>query len=117
MRDGIELTFTDRLDPEIAKDPESYAIEIWDYNWSQAYGSPEVKPSQPEKKVKEGDKNRDTLTVRTAQLSDDGKRVFLQVAGLIRCMQMRINYDLESADGAEITGDIHNTVNFIGGGE
>ncbi len=109
----IELAFSDALDKELAEDPESYAIEIWNYNWSQAYGSPEFKPSDPSKKVKEGQKNRDSLEVTGAKLGADGRTVTLTVEGIVPCMQMRINFDLESKGGEIIAGDIHNTVNFV----
>lgn len=110
----IDLRFDVELDAELATDPESFVIEIWDYRWTDEYGSAEVKPSEPEKKVKYGEKNRDSLAVESAELLPDGKTVRLTVDGLKRVMQMRINYDLESVDGAEILGDVFNTVNFLG---
>ena len=111
--EGIELTFSDPLDPEIAKDPESYSVQVWDYDWSQAYGSPEVKPSDPTRKVKGGEKNRDDLKVLDAELSPDGKTVFLRVAGMQTCMQMRIGWNLDGADGELVEGEIHNTIHFL----
>src|SRR5690606_20616366 len=84
--DGIELSFSDPLDEETATDPESWEIEIWNYLWSSEYGSPEVKPSEPEKKVRAGEKNRDTLRVERAELADGGRRVFLAVSGLTKVM-------------------------------
>ena len=111
----VDLRFDVDLDAELATDPESFVIEVWDYDWSDAYGSAEVKPSDPDKKVKYGEKNRDTLNVTSAALLPDGRSVRLTVEGLARVMQMRINYDLESTDGAEISGDVFNTVNFLGG--
>ena len=41
-KDGIEIQFTDSLDTQAAADPENWNIEVWNYIWSSAYGSPEV---------------------------------------------------------------------------
>ena len=109
----IQLTFSDVLDPETANDPESYEIEIWNYLWCEAYGSPEYKPSEPEKKVREGEKNRDVLTVTGATLGADGKTVTLTVDGLQKVMQTRIAYSVDSADGKIVEGEIHGTIHFL----
>ncbi|MCA8942573.1 MAG: hypothetical protein KDB80_08470 [Planctomycetes bacterium] len=110
----LELKFLVDLDEELATDPESFTVEVWDYEWSDSYGSAEIKPSDPDQKVTDSEKNRDVLTVRGATLMPDHRTIRLSIDGLARVMQMRINYDLEGTDGAEIVGDIYNTVNYLG---
>ncbi len=112
--DGIYLGFSETLDPETATDLESYVVEQWNYKYSVAYGSAEYSPSKPEKKVKKGVKNRDAVAVKSATLLEDGRTVFLAIDGLKRVMQMRINYNLDSAAGELIEGDIYNTINYLG---
>ncbi|MBK8976671.1 MAG: hypothetical protein IPM29_12200 [Planctomycetes bacterium] len=112
--EGIELTFSDVLDREAAEDPESYGVQVWNYLWCEAYGSPEYRPSDPSIVVKEGEPNRDELRVTSASLSADGRTVFLAVDGMQTCMQMRIGYDVEAADGALVQGEVHNTIHFLG---
>lgn len=105
---GIEIAFTDPLDPEIANDVESYGVEQWNYVWSSEYGSPEVSPADPAKQEHE------TVEVKSAKLSEDGKRVFLEIPGLRPVMQMKIQLNLDTADGEEVSWIIHNTVNRVG---
>ena len=110
---GIELTFSDPLDPNTANDPESYGVEIWNYLWSDAYGSPEYKPSEPDRKVREGEQNRDTLAVTGAKLAADRRTVFLTVDGMQTVMQTRVTYSVDSAAGEIVEGEIHGTIHFL----
>jgi hypothetical protein len=110
---GIELRFADALEPETANDPESYEVEIWNYLWSEAYGSAEYRPSEPERKVRDGEQNRDRLAVTAARLGADGRTVLLSVDGLCEVMQTRIAYSLDAADGALVEGEIHGTIHFL----
>ena len=105
---GIDLTFTDPLNPELANDAESYTIEQWNYRWTGGYGSPEVKVSNGE------EQGRDTVAVKSAMLSADGKTVSLEIPDLRPVMQMQIEYDLETAEGAEVVGPIYATINAVG---
>ena len=58
----VEVRFGEALDPAVAKDPGSWNIEIWNYLWSAAYGSPELST-----KVK---------PVAAAEVGKDGKPEF-----------------------------------------
>lgn len=111
----ISITFSEELDAEVASDPSSWQLEHWNYDWSENYGSPEVSVEDPERKATEGGKNRDALAIHAISLSPDRRTVYLRVDAQ-RVMQMRIGYSLDSAEGALIEGEIHNTVNFLGRG-
>jgi hypothetical protein len=110
---GVYLTFDTTLDRELAEDPMSYGVEIWNYIYSENYGSPEVSLLEPERKVERGKPNRDELVVRSAKLSDDGRTVFLEVAGMRPVHQMKISYNLDSADGERVKGEVHNTIHVL----
>ena len=73
-----------------------------------------MSPSNPERKVERGKKNRDQLTVKSAKLSDDGRTVFLEFADIAPVMQMRISYNLDAADGELVKGEVHNTIHALG---
>jgi glucose/arabinose dehydrogenase len=45
--DGFELTFTDKVDPATAADPQSYQLSTYTYIYQAAYGSPEVDATRP----------------------------------------------------------------------
>jgi hypothetical protein len=103
---GIELTFTQPLDPETANDAGSYDIQQWNYQWSSGYGSPEFKPSN-------GEKGRETLEVKSAKLSGDRRTVYLEVPDLKPVMQVLIKARLDAADGTEIDAEIAGTINCV----
>ena len=66
--DGFELTFTQPVDKATAADAKSYAMETFTYIFQSEYGSPEVDKTRP--------------TIRSATVSDDGRRVRLSIEGL-----------------------------------
>lgn len=106
---GLEITFTEPLDPVSAADPQNYGVEQWIYHWTKNYGSPEFKVSNPE------EKGHDSLDVKSAKLSGDRKTVFLEVADLKPVMQMKIKYNINAADGAPLKQEILNTINKVPG--
>lgn len=110
---GVYLTFLEPLDPELAVDPGSYGVEIWNYRYSQNYGSPELSILHPEREVEQGKPNRDPLPVTAAQLSADGRTVFLAIPDIQPVMQMRITWNLESAAGERVRGELHNTIHRL----
>ncbi len=103
IKDGIVLTFNHPLDEETASDPDSYAIEQWNYKWTKDYGSPEFK-------VSDGQKGRDTLKLKSATLSKDGRSVQLNIPDLKPAMQIRIQSNLDAADGGEIKLDLYGSI-------
>jgi hypothetical protein len=104
---AIELTFSDPLDPETANDPDSYAIQQWNYVWSEKYGSPDVSVADPKKK------GRDPVEVKSAKLAADGKTVRLEIPELKPVMQMGIKVRLRSADGAAVALEVYGTINKV----
>jgi hypothetical protein len=120
-RDGIALTFTDPIDPELAVDPESWTIERWNYVWSEQYGSPEVALADPAPDIAaakarddwDGYQHHEPMAVQSAQLSADGRTVTLAIEGLAPVMQMRIRYDLDAADGTAMRGEVVHSINRL----
>ena len=106
-KNGIEVTFADRLDETTATDAANYAIEQWNYKWTSNYGSPDFSVADPEKK------GRDKLELSAVKLSPDKKTVFLEIPDLKPVMQMRIKYRLKAADGTPVASEIHNTINRV----
>lgn len=106
---GVAITFTGPLDPELAADPESYAVERWNYLWSKECGSPEFKVSAP------AQQGRDTVEVESAKLSADGKTVSLELADHQPSMQLMTKCNLEAADGTPIEIEVFSTINRVPG--
>ena len=124
---GVRLTFTCKLDPATANDPQNWNVEVWNYLWSAAYGSPEFSTIEPVEKPadagKQGEaqfsktqiaqKKHDSLTVKNATLSADGRSVFLEIPEIKPVMQMAIKFGLKAADGAELRSEVINTIHAL----
>jgi len=106
-KDGIELKFTTPLDRESAADLERWAVLQWNYLYSEKYGSPEFSVANPKKQ------GRDTVDVKAAKVSDDGRTVFLEISDLKPVMQMMIRYRLRSAAGAAVAEEAYLTLNRV----
>ena len=104
---GVYLSFDNELDAATASDPQSFGVQIWNYRYSSNYGSPEVSVLDPERQVERGKENRDDLTVTAASLSPDRRTVFLAIDGMRPVHQMKITWDLDSADGRLLRGELH----------
>ena len=66
---GFELEFTEPLpDDGVASEPTHYAVDQWRYEPVDTYGGPKV--------------DQEDLVVKSATLSSDRKRVFLEIEGL-----------------------------------
>jgi hypothetical protein len=127
----VELTFGEPLDAAVAQDLGSWNLEIWNYLWSAAYGSPDVstrqksvgavelgKDGKPEySKEQMAQANHDLLKVARVELSADQRTAILHVADLAPCMQMSLKYNLRSADGTGLTGRVVNTIHALPAGQ
>jgi hypothetical protein len=136
VKGGVQLTFSDPLDPKSASDAENFRAEEWNYLWCSEYGSAEYKTGDPKffEKVKEYNKLRedagknraaisalartfvkgkDRVTIKSAKLSADGKTVTLEIPDIKPVMQMHLSYRVKAADGTAIKQDIYNTINFV----
>ncbi|MDB6029522.1 MAG: Cytochrome c [Verrucomicrobiales bacterium] len=110
--DAIEIGFTDPLDVATASDPQNFSAEQWDYKWSHDYGSSEYSPKAP--KVL----GRDSVEIKAVKLSADHKSVFLTVLPKLKpVMQMKIEYNINAADGSSLHQEIYNTINAVPTGE
>ena len=106
-KEALTLTFTDALDKSTAEDPARYAVEQWQYRWTEKYGSPHYRVSNPD------EQGHDEVEIESAALSPDGKTITLHIPRLKPVMQMQIQLNVKSADGAPIKLTIHNTINKV----
>ena len=106
-RQGLNITFTSPLEPAAARDPENYALEQWNYQWTEKYGSPDFSVLEPNRQ------GHDEVEVRSATLSADGLTVSLQLPALRPVMQMKIKFRLRTADGKPVEHELYNTINRV----
>lgn len=104
---GVEITFTSPLDPASVRDLQNWTVERWNYKWTEKYGSPEFKLSDPEAK------GHDPVDVKSAELAPDGRTVRLQLASMVPAMQQRIRFALKSASGSPVESEILHTIHKV----
>ncbi|HTD84956.1 MAG TPA: hypothetical protein VK850_00125, partial [Candidatus Binatia bacterium] len=107
ITNGIRVEFTCALQKESAEDLQNYALEEWNYLWSEKYGSPEFSVKEPTHQ------GHDPVELKSARLEPDGRSVFLEIPGLRPVMQMKIQFRLKAQDGASVAHAIHNTINVV----
>jgi len=134
---GLDLTFTDPLDAKVAGNADNYSASQWNYLWCSEYGSDTYSAKDPEfhKKVlkynelraevkknteaiaalaKEFKKGKDSVAIKSAKLSADGKTVSLEIPDLHTVMQFNLKFKLKAADGSAISSDeMYSTINWI----
>ena len=101
---GIAMTFSDPLDRVTAEDPQNYNVEVWNYHWTSEYGSKEYSVAHP------NEAKRDSVDVKSAMLSPDKRTVTLQLAEVKPVMQMKVQYNIDAADGVQLKQEIYNSI-------
>jgi hypothetical protein len=124
---GIKLDFTCEIDALAAAEAGNWNIEVWNYIWSSAYGSPDISTlettvvaTEPGKdgklqfsKAQMSERKHDPLTVKSATVSADRRSVFLEIPDLHPAMQMQLKYEIKAADGLELRGQVINTIHAL----
>lgn len=106
--DGIELSLTFAVDSTSACDPSSYSAEMWDYHWSERYGSDQFSVKNP------GSKGHDRLTIQEVQKIDH-RTVRLIIPELAVCDQLELRMLIQDASLRPFAEKIHMTVHVIPG--
>jgi hypothetical protein len=115
---GLEIAFTDPIDAEVAADPANWRVEMWNYDWSQRYGSPEVsvrQPPTPEEIAKLGNEVRqhDVVQIASVTVAQDRRSVRIALTDMVPCMQMKVSMNIDALDGEPMKHDIHLTIHRI----
>ena len=105
-RDGIELAFNFKLDPEAVKEPNRYVLEQWDYKWTGGYGSREYLPGTDKR-------GREKIRIDKVTIGPDKQSVHLAIKGLKAVNQVKIGLNLESADGEAFEDMAYLTINRV----
>ena len=102
---GMEIEFTNPLDPQEANDAGNYSGEWWGVIGTEQYGSKEFKISDPKKE------GHEPIVVKSAKLSADGKKVALEIQDIKAVTNINVKYKLKAADGTAIKEEIDATIN------
>ena len=104
---GVALTFSRPLNRDDVVQIDNYQLEAWNYHWSSAYGSPDLRPSAP------GQIGRDPIEPSSVTLLDDHRTIFIELPDLQPVDQLGISYSLHAADGAGIENTAYLTINGV----
>jgi hypothetical protein len=107
VHDGLRLTFTCELDRSSAEDAQNYAVEAWNYKWTEAYGSPDFSAAHPDQK------GHDTIDLASVRLDSDHKTVLLKIPAIKPVMQMKVQFRIKATDGTPLANEIYNTINWV----
>ncbi|REK19971.1 MAG: hypothetical protein DWQ45_26010 [Planctomycetota bacterium] len=107
MQNGLSLTFSEPLDPDTAQDPGNYAIEQWNYRYSESYGSPDWSVANPNQE------GRDPVDVLSATLMDEGRTVFIETPPLVPVNQFAVTYRISAASGERIRQTYTHTLHAV----
>ena len=101
---GIEVEFAEKIDAASATAERSFC-QMWNYQYSDAYGSLEYSVKQP------GLPGHDALAVKSVRVNgDEGKKVFFGIPDLQPAMQAQLHARLKSVAGEEFVLDMYPTL-------
>lgn len=101
---GLLVTYSNPVDRKAAGDWENWGIEQWNYKWTGTYGSKEYSVANP-KKI-----GHDELDVDDVYVSKDGTKVFIEVPDMQPVMQMKVEFNIKTADGKPLRNSIYHTI-------
>jgi hypothetical protein len=99
-RNGLDLTFSDPLEPETAITGADISVTTWSLIRSERYGSPRQNVKQ--------------LTIAAAKVSANGRTLSLTLPEIEPVWQMEVRYNLKGANGVGVTGTLQNTIHTLG---
>ena len=105
-KNRLELTFTEPVNADSIK-KDSFAASAWNYRWSKGYGSPTFKISDPEIR---GD---DKLSIESIDLSNDGKKLIVQIPDLSPCHNLKLDFAVDGKNGASLAGPVYFTIHKL----
>lgn len=104
---GVSLTFSSPLDGDTASNIDNYAIERWNYNRTNRYGSPHFSIEEPDKE------GHDQVRVMGVLLTNDRRTVSLKLSSMVPAETMRVHYVVKSAAGTPVEDAIYMTIHKV----
>jgi len=105
---GIRIDFPTALDPSSATAVRHYFAHQWNYEYAKRYGSPEFSVKKP------SSLGHDRIAIRSVQLLNSGKSIFVEMPSLEPVMQVHIRMHLRSAAGKAFRTDLFASPMFPG---
>jgi putative heme-binding domain-containing protein len=108
---GVELRFSFEFDPDSVIDPRVWNAEMWNYLWSERYGSDQYSVLRPGDN-RRAEKGRDPLTVDAVNVIDS-HTVRLFLSELKECDQFSLQMNFRDKQGQPYIEHIYMTINAM----
>ncbi|MDB5351804.1 MAG: putative heme-binding protein [Planctomycetota bacterium] len=98
---GVLVSFSAAVDRSVAEQIKNQFVQVWNYRYGSAYGSPELSTTHP------GTAGHDPLTIRSIHVLDDGKTVFLELPEIQPVNQIHLRLRVNTGEPRDVFGTIH----------
>ena len=103
----LEIDFNRSLDPALLEDISGWQATMWNYQWSNVYGSPHYKVTEP------GTEGVDTLTLGRRLMDRDGTRLILEIPDLLPCHTLKLDFSVAGLEAGELEGPLYFTIHEL----
>ncbi len=105
---GIRIDFPQALADTPISPTRDVFCQMWNYQYSQGYGSPEFSVRHPERL------GHDRLTVRRVHLLENQRSLFVEIPDLVPAMQVHTRLHVPFRDGTRFATDLYASVLRLG---
>ena len=102
----LELVFDQAID-EGSIDLNSWAATAWNYRWSEKYGSPHLKVTEPDVE------GTDTWKIKNIKVTDNGKRLIIEIPNLQPCHTLKLDFKVSAKDSSQLSGPAYFTIHQL----
>jgi len=106
-RNGVLIEFSDPLDPQSINLEDVFAQQ-WNYNYSRAYGSPELSVTRPDTP------GHDRVKITKVEVLEGGRKLFLEIPDIAPVDQLHLFIKLRTAAGETVHRNLFATIHRLG---
>jgi hypothetical protein len=103
----LELTFNQPVNPTSLKDFSEWKAEAWNYKWSDQYGSPDFKVTEP------GVPGTDVWKIADVEITDDGRKVLVKLPDLQPCHTLKLEFKVNGRNASSLSGPLYFTIHKL----
>jgi putative heme-binding domain-containing protein len=100
-QNGVALTFSQPLDPQVASQAKNHFAQCWNYRYSSAYGSAEFSTKHF------GVRGHDVLTIAAAHIGSDPRTLFLEIPEIQPVNQLHLRIQVADTEFRELFATVH----------
>lgn len=106
-KSGIDLGFSEALDPETAGDIDRYSAQWFHVESTPDYGSPEFNATDHTRR------GRENVPITAVKLREDGKTIAMEIDGLRPVTNLILKFSILSVGGRKIQNEVALTINHL----